>query len=83
MDNQEWSIQKHRRRTVVLPLVLFELVEIICFNALEDSVEIVINTTAFPYYVTEYWIEGNNCQQWNQRFDNDGLRTNYRNNIAN
>ena len=67
---------------MVLPLVLFELVENICFNALEDSVEIVINTTAFAYYVTEYWIEGNNYQEWNH-LDNDGLRTNYRNNIAN
>jgi hypothetical protein len=33
------------------------------FNALEDSEGIAINTTAFAYYVTEYWVEGNNRQQ--------------------
>jgi hypothetical protein len=28
--------------------------------------------TAFADYVTEYWVEGNNRQQWNH-FDNKGL----------
>jgi hypothetical protein len=37
--------------------------------------EIAINTTAFADYVTEYWVEGNNHQQWNH-FDNEGPHTN-------
>ena len=63
------------RRASVLPLVPPELVEDVWLNALEDSEEIAINTTAFADYATEYWVQGNNRQQWNH-FDNEDPRTN-------
>jgi hypothetical protein len=69
------NIRLFARRAAVLPLVPPELVEDVWFNALEDSEEIAINMTAFADYVTEYWVEGNNRQQWNH-FDNEGPRTN-------
>ena len=51
------------RRAGALPLVPPDLVEDVWFNAIEDRDVIVINTTAFADYVTEYWVEGNNRQQ--------------------
>ena len=51
------------RRAAVLPLVPPELVEDVWFNAIEERDDIVINTTAFADYVTEYWVEGNTRQQ--------------------
>ena len=83
-DTETWTryrLQRQRQRPTIRKtsssstLIPPELVEDVWFNALEDSEEIAINTTAFADYVTEYWVEGNNRQQWNH-FDNEGPRTN-------
>ena len=59
----------------LLPLVSMDLIEDVCFNALNDinDIDTLANTTTFTNYVTTQWIDGDR-QIWNH-FNTDVPRT--------
>ncbi|VDI03188.1 Hypothetical predicted protein [Mytilus galloprovincialis] len=60
------NIHQLVRRAAVLPLIPFDEVEDVWFNALTDidQIDTNINYTAFTDYVTTYWVE-QNSHLWN------------------